>query len=69
MVARCPGDPTCRADEGGVSVELQLDVPGRYRPVVFGGGVATPSGRATADFDAAMRARIDAHTASPVDVR
>ena len=69
MVARCPGDPTCRQHAGGVSVELPLDVPGRYRPVVFGAGVATPSGGATADFDAAMRARIDAHTASPVDVR
>jgi hypothetical protein len=69
MVARCPGDPTCREDAGVVSVEIELDVPGRYRPVVFGSGVAAPSGRATEDFDAAKDARIDAHTVPPVEVR
>lgn len=69
MVARCPGGATCRDDAGGVSVEIQLDAPGRYRTVVFGAGVAAPSGRATEDFDAAMRARIDAHTTPPVEVR
>jgi hypothetical protein len=69
MVARCPGGPTCRENAGGVSVEMELDVPGRYRPVMFGSGVASPSGRAADDFDAAMRARIDAYTAPPVDVR
>jgi hypothetical protein len=62
-VLRCPGAPACRTADGGLAVDVTLDLVGTYKVVALGGipdAMPAPTGGYDADTAAARQAGVGA---------